>query len=77
MLKPLNIIAGLLGVFLLIAAIIYWMSPASSLPSFLPGYDPSLSAHHLKHGIGAFILALGAFAFVWFQTGKKSAPQSQ
>ncbi len=76
MTKPLNIVAGLLGIVLLIIAVVYWINPASSLPSFFPGYDPSLATHHIKHGIGAFILALGAFAFVWFQTGKKSAPQS-
>ena len=65
-----SIIAALL---LIVLAVIYWITPAYSLPSFIPGFDPAISAHHIKHGIGAFILGLGVLAFGWFQSGKKSA----
>ena len=71
--KPLVLLALLVGVLLLVLAVIYMAQPAQALPHFLPGYDPTLARHHYKHAIGAFCLALGAFAYGWFATGKRSA----
>ena len=65
-------LAGIVGVVLVVLAFIYWSTPANALPSFLPGYSPALTTVHFKHGLGCFILALGAFAYTWFSTGKKS-----
>jgi hypothetical protein len=61
--------ALLLGVLLLALAIVYWVDSASALPAFIPGHQSGSSHHHVKHGIAAAILALGAFAFAWFQSG--------
>jgi hypothetical protein len=61
--------AVLAGLVLLAVAVIYWVDPAKSLPSFFPGHSAGSSHHHIKHGIAAFVVALGAFAFAWFQTG--------
>lgn len=69
--KPLVIIAVVVGIIFLVLAGIYFAEPAKSLPAFFPGHDPKLTTHHYKHGIGAFILGLGCFAFAWFQSGKK------
>ena len=68
--------AVILGVILLIVAIIYWVEPASSLPSFFPGHDSASSHHHVKHGIAALVVSLGCFIFAWFQSGPStpSAP---
>ena len=63
--------AVLVGVVLLVVAVIYWVDPAKSLPSFFPGHAAGSSHHHIKHGIAAFVVALAAFAFAWFQTGPK------
>jgi len=68
--------AIIVGVLLVILAIIYLITPASGLPSFLPGYDAASSAHHMKHGIASLLLGLACFAYVWFQGGKKS-PQKE
>ncbi len=57
------------GIVLLVVAIIYWVEPASSLPSFFPGHQAADSEHHIKHGIAAFVVALGCFIFAWFQSG--------
>ncbi len=74
--KPVTLFVGLVGVLLVILAIVYWVTPAGSLPAFLPGYLAGSSTIHVKHGIGALLLGLAAFAYVWFQGGKKtSAPQ--
>ena len=69
--KPLNIIAVIAGVVFVIIAAMYWMTPAKALPSFFPGYDVSLAAPHIKHGIVSFSVGLVCFAFAWFNSAKK------
>jgi len=68
--------AIIVGVLLIVLAILYFITPANSLPAFLPGHDPASSAHHMKHGIASLLLGLACFAYVWFQGGKKS-PQKE
>ena len=65
--------AVVLGLVLIAIAIVYWVEPAKSLPSFFTGHDSHSTTHHLKHGIAAFLVGLVAFAFAWFQTGPKNA----
>jgi hypothetical protein len=62
-------LAVLAGVVLLVVAAIYWAEPAKSLPSFFPGHEAGSGHHHTKHGIAAFVVALGAFVFAWFASG--------
>ena len=69
MTKPLPILAGLLGLVFLALAAVYWLVPAGSLPTFLPGYEAGGDAVHFKHGLASLILALALFAFAWFQSG--------
>ena len=46
------------------------------MPSFFPGHasvtDAEANHHHTKHGIAALVVALGCFAFAWFQTGPRT-----
>jgi uncharacterized membrane protein HdeD (DUF308 family) len=66
----------LVGVLLIVVAVIYFVQPAHSLPSFFPGHvsatDAEATHHHTKHGIAALVVALACFAFAWFQTGPKA-----
>jgi Na+/H+ antiporter NhaD/arsenite permease-like protein len=75
-LKKLVIPAVILGVVLVIVSIVYFVEPAHSLPSFFPGHESASGTeadhHHAKHGIAALVVALGCFAFAWFQSGPKS-----
>jgi hypothetical protein len=57
------------GIVLIVIAVIYIAEPASGLPSFFPGHQAGSSHHHVKHGIAALALGLGAFVVAWFQTG--------
>jgi Na+/H+ antiporter NhaD/arsenite permease-like protein len=79
-LRKLVVPAVILGVVLIVVAVVYFVTPEHSLPSFFPGHASATSAeashHHTKHGIAALIVALACFAFAWFQTGPKSAPAS-
>jgi hypothetical protein len=65
-----------LGLLFTALAVLYWVDSAGSLPSFLPGHEAGSAHHHIKHGIAAFVVALGCFVFAWFQSGP-SARQSE
>lgn len=75
-LRKLVIPAVLLGIVLLVVAVIYFVEPAHSLPSFFPGHVSATNAEakhqHTKHGIAALVVALALFVFAWFQTGPKA-----
>jgi Na+/H+ antiporter NhaD/arsenite permease-like protein len=68
--------AVLVGVILIVVAVVYFVQPEHSLPSFFPGHTSATSAeanhHHTKHGIAALVVALACFAFAWFQTGPRT-----
>jgi hypothetical protein len=61
--------AVLLGIVFLVLAVVYFVEPASSLPSFFPGHEAGSSHHHTKHGIAALVVAAACFVFAWFQSG--------
>ena len=62
----------ILGALALVVAAIYFVDSAGSVPSFFPGHQAGSSHHHVKHGIAALVVALGCFAFAWFQSGPAS-----
>ena len=68
--RPMLILPAVaVGVLLLVLAAIYVVDTAAALPSFIPGHEAGSAHHHVKHGIAAAIVGLGAFAFAWFQSG--------
>jgi hypothetical protein len=75
-LRKLIIPAVVVGIALIAVAVIYFVQPEHSLPSFFPGHSSATAAeanhHHTKHGIAALIVAAACFAFAWFQTGPKA-----
>jgi hypothetical protein len=71
--KTLTIGSVVLGILFIILAFTYWLTPAGSLPHFLPGYIQGSSLIHFKHGIGSLIVGLALFAYAWFSSGKKSS----
>jgi hypothetical protein len=58
-----------LGVVLIALAVYYFVTPAGSLPSFVPGHQAGSSHHHTKHGLAVATLAIVAFIGAWFSTG--------
>ena len=69
--KRRNLIAPaiVVGLVLIVLAVLYWVDPAKSLPSFIPGHQAGSGHHHVKHGIAAFLLGIACLIFAWFQTG--------
>jgi Na+/H+ antiporter NhaD/arsenite permease-like protein len=79
-LRKLILPAVVVGVALIVVAVIYFVEPEHSLPSFFPGHSSATSAeanhHHTKHGIAALVVAFAVFAFAWFQTGPRTGSAS-
>lgn len=71
--KVLATLGVIVGILFVVLAGMYWITPAKSLPTFIPGYEAGVINKHFKHGIGALGLGLACFAFAWFQSGKKSS----
>lgn len=65
-----------LGLGLLVVAIVYFIEPARSLPSAMPGHEAGGSHHHVKHGIATLAVALGAFSLAWFRSGPRTTTGS-
>jgi hypothetical protein len=69
--KTLNTIAVVLGVAFILLALVYWLTPANALPSYLPGYSAAMATPHVKHGIAALVVGLALLAYAWFASAKK------
>ncbi|HEV2339618.1 MAG TPA: hypothetical protein VGT05_02495 [Patescibacteria group bacterium] len=75
--KIVVVLGSIVGFLLIVIAVLYVLEPARSLPQFFPGYSSTLARHHYTHAVAALLLGLGVFAFVWFQSGKKSSKQEK
>ncbi len=73
MMKPVPLIAGILGLVSLVLAAVYWLTPAGSLPGFLPGFEAGSTHVHVNHAIGSLVVAIVLFAVAWFQRGPGDA----
>jgi hypothetical protein len=70
--QSLTIASYVIAAVFVVVGIIYFVTPANNLPAFFPGHDAAMTKAHTKHGLAAIILALGAVAFGWFQSGPRS-----
>ena len=71
--KPIVLAAIVLGVVFLGLCAYYFVTPAGSLVTFLPGYEAGATGHHTKHAIVALVVALVLFALAWFQSKPSKA----
>ena len=62
---------AVVAVVLVIVAVVHFVEPAGSLPSFLPGHQKGSTHHHAKHGVAALLVAIAALAGAWLSTGHK------
>jgi hypothetical protein len=69
--RLLTVLALVVGLLLIALAIVYWIEPASSLPSWIPGHEAGSGRHHVKHGIGAFLVGAALLVYAWFKTGPR------
>jgi hypothetical protein len=71
------VVAVVAGIALIVLGIVYWVEPAGSLPSWIPGHEAGSGHHHVKHGIASFLVGVALLVFAWFQTGKKHAARDE
>jgi len=72
--KPLTIVLLVGAVVLLGAGIVYLVTPASQLPSIVPGHQAGSSHHHTTHALLMFILGGLCLVGAWFTTNPSSSP---
>ena len=69
--RPVVIVATVAGILLIAVAVYYWVEPAKSLASWVPGHEAGSNHHHVKHGIAAFLLGIALLVFAWFQSAPR------
>jgi hypothetical protein len=57
--------AIILGLIFAVIACVYWLTPAGSLPAFVPGFRPGSTAIHVKHGLASLAAAVACFIIAW------------
>ena len=61
-----RMLAYLLAIVCIIAAVMYFVMPAGSLPTFMPGYEAGSAHIHHRHAIVAVVAAVVLFLIGWF-----------
>jgi hypothetical protein len=69
--RILTILLALVGAAFIAVAIIYWVEPAGSLPSFFPGHAAGAAYKHLKHGAVSAAVGIVFWLAAWFSSAKK------
>jgi hypothetical protein len=61
-----KLISVVLGIALLVAAGMYFVMPADSLPNFFPGHEAGVARMHTKHGVVAGAIGVALMAVGWW-----------
>ena len=67
--SALVVLAILVGLALIALGVVYWVEPAGSLPTWIPGHEAGSGHHHVKHGLASLLLGVALLVFAWFRTG--------
>ena len=60
-----RLVAFVLAVICIIVAVMYFVIPAGSLPTFMPGYEAGSAHIHMKHAVIAAVAAVVLFLIGW------------
>ena len=72
--KALSAVLVVVGLLLLVVAVIYFAQPASSLPPFFPGSDPTLARHHTTHALVSLALGVICLIGAWMTSPRSVSP---
>ncbi len=61
-----SLLAGLLGILGLALAAYYWLTPAGSLITFLPGFVAGSDHIHTSHALGCLVGGIVLLVLAWF-----------
>lgn len=60
-----KMLAYLLAIICVIVAVVYYVTPAGSLPTFMPGYADGSAHIHVTHAIAAAVATVILFLIGW------------
>ena len=72
----LAVILGVIAAVFIVAAIIYLIEPAKSLPSFIPGHIAGSTGHHPLKATGSLVVGIVFAVGAWFALAYKPKPQA-
>ncbi len=61
-----KLVQTVLGIVLIVVAIVYFVIPADSLPSFFPGHEAGLMRVRVKHGILSGVVGIVLLGAGWW-----------
>ena len=73
----LAVILGIIALLFIVVAIIYMVTPASSLPSFVPGHIAGSTGHRPLRAAGSIIIGIVFAVGAWFALAYKPKPQAE
>ena len=60
-----RMLAYLLAIICIVVAVVYFVMPAGSLPTFMPGYIAGSDHIHHTHALAALVAAIILFIIGW------------
>jgi hypothetical protein len=66
--RPLTILLVIVAIGFIALGVVYFTTPAHSLPALMPGHEAHSTHHHIKHGIAMVGLAVLILIAAWFTT---------
>ena len=70
--KAVNVVAVIVGIIFIGLAALYWLTPAGSLPAFLPGFEQGSAVVHVKHAVGSLVIGLILLAVAGFGSRREA-----
>ncbi len=70
--RAVTVVAVIVGLVFIALATLYWLTPAGSLPAFLPGFREGSAAIHVKHAVGSLVIGLILLVVAWFGSRRES-----
>jgi len=72
----LAVILGIIALLFIVVAIIYIITPAESLPSYIPGHIHGSTGHHPLKATGSLVVGIIFAIGAWFALAYKPKPQA-
>jgi len=72
----LAVLLGIIALLFIVAAVIYLVEPAKSLPSFIPGHIAGSTGHHPLKATGSLVAGIVFAVAAWFALAYKPKPQA-
>jgi hypothetical protein len=69
--RGLVVLLAVVGLVALVAGVFYFVTPARSVPTWLPGHIAGSTIHHVRRATAAIVVAVLCAVGVWFLTARQ------